>query len=78
MNGAVQYHKSEAPRRYLENSLSLLNCMLPVLERAIHSPSSVTTPALISKSDPMPCHHLMMIHASFLPLQVDATNLSAC
>lgn len=37
VNGVVQYHKSEAPRSYLQNSLSRLSCMVPVFNLAIHS-----------------------------------------
>lgn len=68
MNGVVQYHKSEAPRSYLQNSLSLLNFMVPALQDAIHSAYAVTTSALAGRCDPAPCHLLMMIHARFLPL----------
>lgn len=63
VNGVVQYHKSEAPRSYLQNSLSLLSCMVPVLQQAIHSVYAVTTSVLTGKCDPLPCHLLMMIHA---------------
>lgn len=33
-NGVVQYHKSKAPRSYLQNSLSLSNCTVPVFVAA--------------------------------------------
>ena len=36
VEGLVQYHKSEAPRSYLENSLSLLSYMVQGFQQAIH------------------------------------------
>lgn len=78
VNGVVHYHKSEAPRSYLENSLSLLSCVMPVFKQAIRSACTITTSELIGKCDPVPCHLLMMIHASSLPLYLVTPNLFAC
>lgn len=62
MNGVVQYHKSEAPRTYLQNTLSLFALHGASLAAVSPPAYALTTSVLTSDCDPVPCHLLMMIH----------------